>query len=142
MQGEIHKTVRDVTSCDRDNKLIFTLLTDTHYVINGNWDDTAACIEAVNKEIKPDGIIHLGDFTDGILGKNICDDYSHRVINRIKEQNIPLYITIGNHDSNYFRNNKELLSAGEQYNLYISKDVDKDLVNEENTPWYYKDFED
>ncbi len=135
---EIERVIRNVREKRTDDSLVFTLLTDTHYVINGNWETCAATIEAVNRGTRPDGIIHLGDLTDGILDKRICRKYSHRVIDRILDWGIPFYLAIGNHDANYFRNNPHLLSEEEQYAYYL-----KDIVSGENREerlWYRADF--
>ncbi|SCY10281.1 Glycerophosphoryl diester phosphodiesterase [Lachnospiraceae bacterium XBB2008] len=108
-------------------KLVFTLLADTHYVLNGNWEYTAETIKAVHESVRKacgsdiyTGIIHLGDLTDGILSKDICRIYSGRVLDELKSLNLPLYMVAGNHDSNYFRKNPDILTEEEQYDLYMS----------------------
>lgn len=119
---------------DMSSKVVFTLLSDTHYVRNGIWECTAATIEAVNKRlwdeyrIKPDGIIHLGDFTDGILSGDICRKYSRRTIDRMINWGASVYPVMGNHDANYFRQNPEIMSEEEQYNLYL-RDIISDDTN-------------
>ena len=35
----------------------FLLLTDSHYVVNGTWDDTVHNMTAVAEQMKLDGII-------------------------------------------------------------------------------------
>lgn len=138
VQRELHKTIETIKQLRTEDSLVFTLLSDTHYVVNGNWDHTAETISAVNKVVHPDGVIHLGDLADGILDKELCDYYSHQVIDKIKEMQLPFYLAIGNHDTNYFRNNPERLSDKEQYELFL-----KNVVNgkcEENKLWYYVDY--
>ena len=135
---ETARVIRTVQERRTDGCLVFTLLADTHYVVNGNWETCAATIEAVNQAVRPDGIIHLGDLTDGILDKRICQKYSRRVIDRILGWGIPFYMTIGNHDANYFRNNPFVLSEEEQYVYYL-----KDIVSgetQEKRLWYQADF--
>ena len=147
---EIEKTIETVNEKRQDGDLVYTLLTDTHYVVGGvYWYDTAKCIEAVNEKISPDGIIHMGDFSDGMLSKEICQDYSHRVIDRLKEQNIPLYVTTGNHDWNYFRGNPEILNSDEMYEMYLNGVIPEDALknvpeneNGEKALYYYVDIED
>ncbi len=138
VKEEIKKTVQTVMEKRNEHSLVMTLLSDTHYTVNGNWEDTAATIEAVNGQIHPDGIIHLGDLTDGILSKEICRYYNSKVLDRIKSWQIPFYMVIGNHDTNYFRNNPELLSKEEQYHYYLKGIVSGNL--EEGQLWYYQDF--
>lgn len=138
VRREIERVVRKVQEKRTEKSLVFTLLADTHYVLNGNWEMTAATIEAVNHKIGPDGVIHLGDFTDGMLDREICAAYSRKVIDRLKGLGMPLYLCIGNHDANYFRNNPDRLSDREQFELYLKDTVSADLT--ENQLWYYKDF--
>lgn len=126
VQKEIAKTVTKIKHIQTRVKnggaapLTFTLLADTHYVANGNWETCAATVEAVNAQTYVDAVIHLGDLTDGMLTKHICREYSGKVLNRMRSWNKPLYFTIGNHDTNYFGNNPERYSEEEQYNEYIT----------------------
>lgn len=138
VQNEITDTANKIISCinnknvatentsniESENMLIFPLISDTHYVLNGNWEYTAATIEEVFKRVEEkthtfDGVIHLGDFTDGILDKETCYEYSHRVIDRMQSWKQPLYISVGNHDANYFLGNPDLLAAKAQYDMYL-----------------------
>lgn len=125
VQNEIAETADTVAKLT-DGKLFFTLLSDTHYVLNGNWETTAATIESVQKKVlektgkNPNGIIHLGDFTDGILSKEVCKKYAHTVLNRMLSWNIPLFIALGNHDCNYFKKNSAILSEKETSDLYLA----------------------
>lgn len=124
VQQEITKTA-DTVSSFADGRLFFTLLSDTHYVLNGNWETTAATIETVHRKVyektgrTPDGVIHLGDFTDGMLSKEVCEKYSHTVLDRMLLWKLPLLVAIGNHDCNYFKQNRELLSESETSSLYL-----------------------
>ena len=138
VKEEIRRTVHTITKKQNEGSLVMTLLSDTHYTVNGNWEDTAATIEAVNGQVHPDGIIHLGDLTDGLLSKETCKYYNSTILDRIKSWQIPFYMIIGNHDTNYFRNNPELLSEQEQYNYYLKGIVSGNL--EEGQLWYYQDF--
>ena len=128
VKAEVARTAKSIRKKASPNKLIFTLLADTHYVLNGNWEYTEATIRAVldqlagenESKVAPDGIIHLGDLTDGILSKEICHKYSGRVLAGLKSLNLPLYMVAGNHDANYFRKNPDILTEEEQYDLYMS----------------------
>lgn len=133
--AEIEKTACEIVSKLADGKLMFTLLSDSHYVKNGNWEYTALTVEAVNKAVNEkcgrlsDGVIHLGDFTDGILSKAICEDYSRRIIDRIISWGRPVFICSGNHDCNYFRGNPELLSENEQFDMIMAPMLNHDPDN-------------
>jgi len=122
-----------------EDSLLFALLADTHFTINGTWDDTLASLKAVHEKEKFDGIIHLGDFTDGLVTAAATKQYADCVINDLNSMGVPLFITIGNHDANYFKNNPEPFSLGEQCRLYLSHS-DSYTVREPDSPWYYKDF--
>ena len=140
VQQEIERTAAEIQQKRMEKSLVFTLLSDTHYVCNGNWEMTAATIESVNRKIKSDGVIHLGDFSDGMLDKEICAAYSRKVIDRLKGLGTSLYLCIGNHDANYFNKNPYRLSDREQFELYLKNNVNAELT--ENQLWYYKDFPD
>ena len=76
-----------------------------------------------------DGIVHLGDITDGMISKKMTAQYVNKVKKDLKTLNVPLYIVQGNHDSNYFRRNPEVMDENEQYYLY-QKDLPEDTVRE------------
>lgn len=138
VEKELYKTIKTIQQHRTEDSLVFTLLTDTHYVVNGNWEHTVETICAVNEVVHPDGIIHLGDLADGILDKELCGWYSHQVIDKIKEMQLPFYLAIGNHDTNYFRNNPELLNKEEQCRAYLEEIVAGKC--EENQLWYHANF--
>lgn len=143
VQAEIGNTIEKVLNkASGSRKLIFTLLSDTHYVLNGNWEMTAATMEAVNKAVHPYGIIHLGDFTDGILDKEICREYSYRVLDRIQGWGYPAYIVLGNHDANYFGKNPYILNEEEQREMYLEKIIESESVSRDSKLWYRMNVDD
>lgn len=112
--------------------LTLALLTDSHYTVNGTWEDTVDNIRKVvkNTENAIDGIVHLGDFTDGMTSRKVTSYYVKKMLSDLRENQLPVYVTLGNHDSNYFRGNKERLRMSEQRELF-------GLMQEH----YYRDFE-
>ena len=144
----LEKEVHDVTSdyVEKSELLKFCLLTDSHYTVNGFWEDTADNIsKVINKiragqkkgkgpddgtEVSFDGIVHLGDFTDGMTTKKVTSYYVQSMLKDLEKNELPVYVTLGNHDSNYFRGNKQRFSMGEQKKLY-------GLTQE----YYVKDFD-
>nr|WP_320017097.1 metallophosphoesterase [uncultured Desulfobacter sp.] len=98
------------------------LLTDTHHVLNGTWADTEKNIRYVSEQIDLDGIVHLGDITDGIVSRKRTLQLADEVINGLKSCNIPVFLALGNHDSNYFFNNPEHISIEEQANIYLDRE--------------------
>lgn len=51
-------------------------ITQTHCVVNGTWEDTIAnmqvvCDKLAYSQITLDGMIHLGDMTDGMVSRQV-----------------------------------------------------------------------
>ncbi len=138
---EIEDTVKKVR--EYPNLLSFVLLTDSHYTVNGTWEDTADNIKKVltffDESEREDGdfsgstyvngIVHLGDFTDGMTTKKVTSFYVEKMMNDLCQNGIPVYVTLGNHDSNYFRGNKHRFTKEEQREVF-------GLARE----YYYRDF--
>lgn len=103
--------------------LNFALLTDSHYVQNGTWSDTITCLHKLDEEINLNGIIHLGDLSDGMLTLEETNDIVDKVKSDMNSIGKPVYITPGNHDYNYFRGNPDLLYPEKpQYFVDYQKD--------------------
>lgn len=123
--------------------LSLALLTDSHYTVNGTWEDTTDNIQKVLAQLEEreqsgacfgekcgmNGIVHLGDFTDGMTSKKVTSAYTERMLDDLCQNGLPVYVTLGNHDSNYFRGNKQRFSMEEQKELF-------GLTRE----YYYRDF--
>ena len=111
--------------------LTFILLTDSHFTYNGTWEDTVASMEAVkcalaSKGVSLDGIIHLGDLTDGLLPLAQTAAIEERCIRDMEDvletgstvgmldgqtgtvDHPAIYLLPGNHDYNYFKGNPEI----------------------------------
>ena len=100
------------------NMLSMVLLTDSHYTVNGTWEDTADNIKKVLSEMDVDAIVHLGDFTDGMTTKKVTSFYVEKMMDDLCQNGIPVYVTLGNHDSNYFRGNKQRFTKEELRELF------------------------
>ncbi len=94
------------------------VLTDTHYTVNGTWEDTACNISSVARRVGYDAIIHLGDLTDGMVSKKVTEKYAGRILDDLESCGVPVYVTIGNHDSNYFRNRDNAYTVEEMQRIY------------------------
>ena len=140
VQREIRQCVDTVQTYRSGSSLVFTLLADTHMTVNGTWKDTAATMKAVDDEVHPDAIIHLGDLTDGILSREYCRHYADIAWQDMKSICPKVYMTVGNHDTNYFRGNPDLLTEEEIYDYYLT-DVEAG-GKERGRLWYYDDYED
>jgi len=140
-QEEIIDTAEKINRAKKkQHSMAFLLLTDSHYVVNGTWEDTIYCINKVYKRASFDGIIHLGDLTDGMISREVNSHYVNLVKKDLFLLRKPVYIVIGNHDTNYFRGNPERFSKEEQYWLYQSECCDG-AVRDGHALYYYKDFE-
>ena len=130
-KAEIAKTADTVNALRDKDSLVFGLMTDSHFVINGGWEDTLYNVQQVNKQAPFDGFIHLGDYTDGMTPVSITKEYFNNIYADLKTLGTPLYLVLGNHDANYFRNNPGAMTSQEQGEFYLKKDK----------PYYYQDFE-
>lgn len=142
------KSVREQIETDEDPQrgsarvMKLCLLADTHYTVGGTWEDTAHCIRAAAKKVGYDAIVHLGDLTDGMLSKELTAKYVRRIIGDLDACGAPVYITPGNHDSNYFRNRANAFTAEEMRKLYRLGGSEADAKEEErpdSTLDYYAD---
>lgn len=139
VQREIRQCIDTVLKCRKERSLVFTLLADTHMTVNGTWKDTAATMKAVDDAVQPDAIIHLGDLGDGILSKEYCRYYADIILDDMRRIEPKVYMTVGNHDTNYFRGNPDLLTEEEIYDYYLADVAAKG--KEGKRLWYYDDYE-
>lgn len=134
---EAVKTMEQVRAAKAPSDLAFFLMSDTHYAVNGTWADTVESLQTVKEAWdftdgdskdrllsgKPSGdfqgVIHLGDATDGMMPREITRDYVRMTQRDLKTLELPLYYVLGNHDSNYFRGNPEPFDRQEMYDLYL-----------------------
>lgn len=128
---EIAWTIQTVLEKRSNSCLVFGVMTDSHYVINGGWEDSVANLRAVNRKVGFDAMIHLGDLTDGMVPLAITKEYTEKVLEDLRSLKVPVYLALGNHDSNYFNNNPEWMDEQEQSRHYLKR----------QEPWYYVDFE-
>lgn len=126
---EIEKTAAQTNEKTALGCLLLCVLTDTHYR-KDEWEDTAFNISSVLSRVKTDAIIHLGDFTDGNLSKHLTAEYVEHMMKDLTHNQLPVYVTPGNHDANFLKGNPEPFTVDEQIALFGME-----------APYYYKDFE-
>ncbi len=114
---EIEETAKSVNKT-KPGVMKLCLLTDTHYTVNGTWEDMACNIRSVARQVSYDAIIHLGDLTDGMVSKKMTEKYVGRILDDLESCESPVYVTMGNHDSNYFRNRNNEYTVGEMRRIY------------------------
>lgn len=127
---ECEKTVETVRKIQDEKSLSLMVLTDSHYVINGTWQDTAMNVQKTAEKITLDGVIHLGDLTDGMTPEAITKEYSGIIMDDLAKTGRPVYLCLGNHDSNYFKGNPERMSEEECSRWYLKQ----------NESYYYVDL--
>ena len=127
---EAVRVVNRVRGVMRKEDAAFLLLADTHYAIGCNWRDTAQSLRQVAERLRPAGIIHLGDVTDGSLPEQWTQRFAGRVLSDMRSLGIPYDGCLGNHDSNYFLGNKQAMAKSACAQLYLGK----------NVPWYFRDL--
>ena len=71
--------------------LVFALLADSHCTVNGTWNDTVSNIAAVHERVGLDGIIHLGDLSDGMLDKRTCSRIATSCINDMRKMRADIF---------------------------------------------------
>ena len=98
---------------------VFLLLTDSHYATGCNWDDTVFSLRAAAEGLRPDGVIHLGDFTDGLLPLKLTRRIVRAMTEDLRAVCGRLLVCLGNHDRNYFHGNPERMGPREVSALYL-----------------------
>lgn len=136
---EIGKVAERIAMVKEENDLVLAVLTDTHYTVNGTWEDTAANLQAVHHKVGFDSVIHLGDFTDGMVPREITCVYAKRILEDLRKMNIPMHIVLGNHDANYFAGNQDVMPIPEQVQLY--QKCSESYKSDKGCPYYYMDYE-
>lgn len=131
---EAKDTIEAIQKAGSSYVLKLCLLTDTHFAVNGTWEDTTHNIQSVAEHIDYDAIVHLGDLTDGMLSKELTSMYVGRMIDDLEKCNAPVYITPGNHDSNYFRNRQNTMTVDEMKSVYRLKGEEEGCID------YYVDL--
>ena len=140
-EDEIELTSKEIAEAKESTiaPLTIALLADTHYAPGTTWDKSLQNVRAVNERVLFDNIIHLGDLTDGLGSKLLTKHYAEYVMNDIRSLNLPTYLTVGNHDTNYFHGNPDVYSLPEQYDAYHSGKDPVDVVRNGADLWYYVD---
>ena len=122
IEEEAERVAKRVQQCRRSDDLVFFLLSDIHYTTGCNWSCTAASLAAAKPRIQPDGVIQLGDITDGLLPTVWTQRYADRVLADIRQLELPLFGCLGNHDRNFFRGNTQGLSLKACSQLCLGRD--------------------
>ncbi|MBQ7477627.1 MAG: metallophosphoesterase [Selenomonadaceae bacterium] len=137
---EVQKAAEKVNNLRSDGDLVLTLLADTHATVNGTWQDTAANLLSLQEKIHFDGLVHLGDMTDGTVSRDMTKFYVSSMLHDLESLKVPVHIVLGNHDANYFHGNPEVMPLHEQAAIYQAEaakwkqDKDKTYYHVDDPP--------
>lgn len=138
------KTISSINQYSDENSVVLSILTDNHLSsssINKNANEaTLQNIAFVNRQVKTDGVVHLGDMIAESLYKSdgksneelyvIMNDYIRKV-NALHEHT---FIINGNHDGekgNTFNQDRWLQMVAPLNDNYV--------IRKEGTPYFYYD---
>ena len=137
-EQEVERVAAEIAGKREKGDLVFAVLTDTHRTVNGTWDTTAANLWELQKQASLDAVIHLGDFTDGMVSRELTSRYIQGMLDDLRKPGAPLYVVLGNHDSNYFHNNPDVMPIEEQVALY--QNGMECVQSDPSLPYYFVDF--
>lgn len=135
---EVEDTVKKIRALKTDGALVLAVIADTHYTVNGTWQDTVKNLQAVHQAAGFDSVVHLGDLTDGMVPGELTREYVNRMLADLQQLSIPVHIVLGNHDANYFAGNPDVFSPEEQIELYHQHS--KSYKSDPALPYYYTDY--
>lgn len=142
-QTEFDATVASTRAAQTEPCLTFALVTDIHYnsVDKIVFPHTLQNIKAFSKQVRLDGILCLGDMTDGDQTKSVTAGLLNEIMPAQRDIGVPVYFAAGNHDCNAYGAAANVYTTAQMYQYYYShcaNDVMLDTgsygVN------FYKDF--
>lgn len=136
---EVADTARKVRTSGSDCVRL-ALLADSHYTTNGFWQDTVANLTAVDCKAPLDGIVHLGDLTDGVLPARETAVMTRRCLKDLQALGKPLLVAPGNHDSAYFRGNPDPMTPEQEQTVLYQGILPPSAVRAPGDFWYYYDL--
>ncbi|MBQ1331462.1 MAG: metallophosphoesterase, partial [Lachnospiraceae bacterium] len=116
--SRLDERLREQTAPD-DLRLL--LCTDSHYAAGGTWDQTAQNLINVNRRISLDGLIFLGDLTDGAQPHDETLRYAKHVLEDLEGLKLPLFMCIGDHDFNMLGPEKDHIDRKAAEKLYLGR---------------------
>ena len=129
MKEEAADLFRRAESVRKKGDVALLLLADTHFTVGGIWEDTLQSLRLAADELHPEAVVHLGDFTDGMLPGKLTGVLARRMLRQLKDVCGKLLCCIGNHDWNCFKGNPQRMNRSECAALYLNREM----------PSYYED---
>ena len=136
---EIEDTVKKIRTLKAEGALVLAVVTDTHYTVNGTWQDTVRNLQAVHRKAGFDSLVHLGDLTDGIVPRELTWEYVGRILKDLQQLSVPVHIVLGNHDAHDFAGNPDVFLMEEQVRLYQGHS--QSYKSHPDLPYYYTDYQ-
>ncbi len=115
--------------CNEGSAVLF-VLADSHFTVNGNWEQTAFDMKMAAQRLRPDVVVHLGDLTDGLAPAPVTREIARRMTEDMQEAADRVFLCIGNHDTNYFHDNPDVFTEEEQSRIYLGR----------SRKYYYEDL--
>lgn len=138
--NELEATIKSVRDSITEPALVFPIVTDIHYLsVNDTFDNFIQNIHEFCKHVNCDFLLNLGDNTDGNTEQDITLKRSFYMLSRFNEIDLPYYMAIGNHDTNYSQG-APIFSSEQIFKAYLSntRGITYDLTAGEKN--YYVDF--
>lgn len=136
--NEVQHVADRVQDARSEGDLVLAVLTDTHATVNGTWQDTVANLKALQEKIHLDGVVHLGDMTDGTVSRAMTSFYVSGMLADLDSLKVPVHIVLGNHDTNYFHGNPDIMPLHEQAELYQAGAAQ--FKSDQDKTYYYVDL--
>lgn len=143
-RAELEDTVSKVKALQTEPCLVFTLCTDAHYASHDTtlFPKTITNMKAFAKQVRTDGIICLGDMTDGNGTQDVTTARLDSIMPLLKNSGFPVYFTAGNHDCNAYSSASYYFTTSQAYQKYYapcSNNVFADTTSHGVN--FYKDFD-
>lgn len=140
---ELESTIASVRAAQTEPCLTFAVVTDIHYNSMDKvvFPHTLQNIRAFSKEVRLDGILCLGDMTDGDQTKANTTALLNEFMPLMKNVGVPVYFAAGNHDINAYGGSGNVYSTAEMYKNYYAH-CENNVVFDDGSYGvnYYKDF--
>lgn len=143
-EPEVESTVASLKTVQTEPCLTFGLWTDVHYASRDTvvFPNTIRNFKEVAKHIRFDGVLCLGDMTDGDKSKVVTGERLSYIMSLQRGVGVPVYFAAGNHDINAYGSGSYLFSLSEMYQNYYSQCSNGVVYDASNYGVnFYKDFD-
>lgn len=142
--NELATTVTSVRAVQTEPCLTFAVVTDIHYnsVDKIVFPHTIQNIKAFSKQVRLDGILCLGDMTDGTQTREVTAGLLNEIMPTQRNIGIPVFFAAGNHDCNAYGAAANVYTTAQMYQHYYSHCTNNVMIDSESYGVnYYKDYD-